>query len=608
MQRKKEVFRIGTKVEVTCKEEGFLDSWYTCTIIRKPRRLKDSPACKKHQKCSKLHYWVEYQTICDEENQSQPLRECIEASLIRPLPPSSSACTTNFQMFDVVEANYSDGWWVGAIVEVRNINDGFKYLVAFESPYDEIEFRRDELRHHLSWLGGNKWTHVPKKIVQRCRLDGNETVRSFQLQTIPTEISTMERMPSPAERLKLATRDNAEGSQSLGRKNIVQALEAPPLLSQSCRLSSSEGNPRCKRKMNGNSKKNDCKSYKKIRRVGPNKEAVQRFLTLLEDGEEPGESGAMHERIIEQSPTSDIAGSHCISQTNELQISEIVDEIIDIEEVVDKQGDWQSNALVVYPNPTLNQHSQPHLASVSLHPLSDQSLTWLFTKRSEMWKESMEIVLYTSTNPALTECSKPHPATVVPISDQSRTWPFTMRSKMWKVIKSMEVFKRVPQMLHFSPLTEHKEDMREGIAICMMMKFAYEVERITSVSPDDLQRTNIIHDILGNLKELEPHGFNTTPLEVYLNELLETMDRENKLQEDLDKVKSGVRECQAEKNDADRKLSELVEQMKSFEAQLNSAKSVKDLKEQQLSELESKKDIISSELHHIRLTKKPFQW
>ncbi|KAG9139544.1 hypothetical protein Leryth_019252 [Lithospermum erythrorhizon] len=431
------------------------------------------------------------------------------------------------------------------IVEVRNINDGFKYLVAFESPYDEIEFRRDELRHHLSWLGGNKWTHVPKKIVQRCRLDGNETVRSFQLQTIPTEISTMERMPSPAERLKLETRDNAEGSQSLGRKNIVQALEAPPLLSQSCRLSSSEGNPRCKRKMNGNSKKNDCKSYKKIRRVGPNKEAAQRFLTLLED------------------------------------------------------GDWQSNALVVYPNPTLNQHSQPHLASVSLHPLSDQSLTWLFTKRSEMWKESMEIVLYTSTNPALTECSKPHPATVVPISDQSRTWPFTMRSKMWK---------RVPQMLHFSPLTEHKEDMREGIAICMMMKFAYEVERITSVSPDDLQRTNIIHDILGNLKELEPHGFNTTPLEVYLNELLETMDRENKLQEDLDKVESGVRECQAEKNDADRKLSELVEQMKSFEAQLNSAKSVKDLKEQQLSELESKKDIISSELHHIRLTKKPFQW
>ncbi|GAA0171511.1 hypothetical protein LIER_41171 [Lithospermum erythrorhizon] len=63
--------------------------------------------------------------------------------------------------------------------------------------------------------------------------------------------------------------------------------------------------------------------------------------------------------------------------------------------------------------------------------------------------------------PALTERSKLHPPTIAvnPQSDQSRSCPFTKTSKLWK---------RIPQMPHFSPLGELNESTREEVALCMM--------------------------------------------------------------------------------------------------------------------------------------------
>ncbi|GAA0146762.1 hypothetical protein LIER_06640 [Lithospermum erythrorhizon] len=219
------------------------------------------------------------------------------------------------------------------------------------------------------------------------------------------------------------------------------------------------------------------------------------------------------------------------------------------------------------------------------------------------------------SEPASTECPKACPITSCSslTSENSQSWPFTKKSGMWKVIESMEVFKKVPQMPHFSPLNELKEKSREILAINMMMKYSYEVERISAGSPDD--RTSI-QGTLKSLKELESHGFNTNPLQVHLNKLLVKMAEEEELKGNLEEVESGIRKCQDEKTELERKVTDLdgqikslAKQIKSFQKQSRAEKSVKEWKDLQLANLEAQRDIMTRKLHDFQVTKKlPFEW
>lgn len=143
-------FSKGTEVEVTSDEEGFRGAWYLATILESPPKS----ASKKRKKAL-----IEYKYLVTEDG-SGPLTEYIDPAYIRPLPPQQEGGEDVFELNEVVEANYRDGWWTGT---VRKVLDNGKFRVCFDNPPDVIDFEAIDLRVHYQWING-KWVRPEKEV------------------------------------------------------------------------------------------------------------------------------------------------------------------------------------------------------------------------------------------------------------------------------------------------------------------------------------------------------------------------------------------------------------------------------------------------------------
>nr|XP_018629135.1 DUF724 domain-containing protein 6 isoform X3 [Nicotiana tomentosiformis] len=136
----------GATVEVTSDEEGFKGVWFEATVLG-----ASSPGSKSKE------VWVEYKSIVAEENGSEPLKEVLHVSFIRPVPPVEKI--ERFELYDVVDAFHKDGWWTGVVTRVL---EDSRYQVTFDNPPDELEFGVSELRFHQKWVKG-KWVRPGKQ-------------------------------------------------------------------------------------------------------------------------------------------------------------------------------------------------------------------------------------------------------------------------------------------------------------------------------------------------------------------------------------------------------------------------------------------------------------
>ncbi|KAM0071844.1 putative Agenet-like domain-containing protein [Helianthus debilis subsp. tardiflorus] len=145
----------GSKVEVSSTQDDSTGAWYVATVIHPPPSI----IAPNHHTRNNLVY-VEYHNLLSDDGSSTRLREYANISYVRPSPlPDSNP--PNFQLYDVVEAFYRDGWWTGV---VTGVVDTCKFVVGFENPSEEVEFGGSELRLHKKWVGG-KWVQQPHKQV-----------------------------------------------------------------------------------------------------------------------------------------------------------------------------------------------------------------------------------------------------------------------------------------------------------------------------------------------------------------------------------------------------------------------------------------------------------
>ncbi|KAI3891644.1 hypothetical protein MKX03_008833 [Papaver bracteatum] len=131
-------FKRGDRVEISSKEEGFVGSYYSATILAKLAPTNE--------------LWVEYETLCQEEDEKKLLREIVDVKNVRPFPPEVKL--SEYSLLDKVDAYDNDGWWVGRISAVL---DDSMYYVYFESSRDEIAYSADKLRIHQEFDKG-KWS------------------------------------------------------------------------------------------------------------------------------------------------------------------------------------------------------------------------------------------------------------------------------------------------------------------------------------------------------------------------------------------------------------------------------------------------------------------
>lgn len=152
LRQQQQYLSVGSEVEVSSDEDGFKGAWFRATIVESPI---SSSASKKRKKAL-----VEYKNLVTDDGSKQ-LREHIDSSYVRPLPPDVNDC--GFQEGDVVDADYKDGWWTGII---RKVLEKSKYRVFFDNPPDVIEFELSHLRLHQDWVGG-KWVRPQRLVCNR---------------------------------------------------------------------------------------------------------------------------------------------------------------------------------------------------------------------------------------------------------------------------------------------------------------------------------------------------------------------------------------------------------------------------------------------------------
>ncbi|GFS43096.1 hypothetical protein Acr_00g0083560 [Actinidia rufa] len=148
------LFAKGSKVEVSSDEDGFRGSWYVAAVV--DHGPSSTPNPRKRKRSGGDHnrpYLVEYETL--EADGGGPLSEWVSASVVRPSQPlPSSDEKPRFEINDVVDGFYCDGWWTGVVTRVDKDSN---VVVLFPGPSSahEIKFAPANLRVHLDWVNGN---------------------------------------------------------------------------------------------------------------------------------------------------------------------------------------------------------------------------------------------------------------------------------------------------------------------------------------------------------------------------------------------------------------------------------------------------------------------
>ncbi|KAJ3690207.1 hypothetical protein LUZ61_019371 [Rhynchospora tenuis] len=159
-QLTKEIFPVGTEVEVRIDAEGFFGSWYEATVLsyyRVNRRAK---------------YKIQYQEFVLDDGSGEKLVEDALAKDVRPRAPrrftSHGPSFSHFpnnededpdiKMHDLVEAFHRDGWWHGVVTGLRDRTTGL-YTVSFPNSREVLQFWPAEIRPRSAFANG-KWSRV----------------------------------------------------------------------------------------------------------------------------------------------------------------------------------------------------------------------------------------------------------------------------------------------------------------------------------------------------------------------------------------------------------------------------------------------------------------
>ncbi|XP_009629890.1 DUF724 domain-containing protein 6-like isoform X2 [Nicotiana tomentosiformis] len=184
--------------------------------------------------------------------------------------------------------------------------------------------------------------------------------------------------------------------------------------------------------------------------------------------------------------------------------------------------------------------------------------------------------------------------------EPSLALPFQKNSTVWSSLESMEIFAKFPQNPHFSPLAEHEEMKREELALQKMLKYAFLGDKISKLTIADLKNSMVINDILTCLKDLEECGFDVMQIKCPLDDLLNS-ERQIQFQNKFDEIKGRIRDCNLEREEAEKEISKIAMKVKDLEKELRSAKERIEMKDQVIFELRSEESGIRDEIRQVQL-------
>lgn len=183
--------------------------------------------------------------------------------------------------------------------------------------------------------------------------------------------------------------------------------------------------------------------------------------------------------------------------------------------------------------------------------------------------------------------------------ENGQSLPFMKCSPLWKAIESMDIYKRMAQKPHFSPLVKCSKETREGLAIAHMVNFSNLVEKTTKLQFSD--PITVIESSLETLAELETNGFDVLKIRACLTQLLSKKQNGEELQKEYQDIENKISDSFNEKEKVDEEITQLNQKMNEISAKLGEAVSKKERKERVILTLKSKQDVVSQNVQGLQL-------
>ncbi|CAN8255295.1 unnamed protein product, partial [Cochlearia groenlandica] len=142
--------------------------------------------------------------------------------------------------------------------------------------------------------------------------------------------------------------------------------------------------------------------------------------------------------------------------------------------------------------------------------------------------------------------------------DTSSVMLFEKHSPVWKVFESMKICKTVKHNLHFKPLINIREELREGLAAGEMVNYSTLLERLSNVELHT--PTSTLERLKECFYELEKYSFNVeTPIS-RINMMLSLKDEQGKRAHELKDMERKMIERVTKKETVKCKILELQSQ------------------------------------------------
>ncbi|CAN4086949.1 unnamed protein product [Withania somnifera] len=548
-------FSIGDEVEVTREQVGYSGAHYEAIIVEPLKPAAPTRYPKSDNK--RRGFWVVYKHLLSDGSESEPKREFIRKwSALRPVPPvATEDQRRGFQVNDVVDAFHLAGWWIGivaAIVWDDGGGNGCRYRVAFKDPDEEIEFAEHDLRFHLDWIGGN-WVRPEKMPLQLGNSSAatNHMIKGTTSSKKKWEIDTRIDEVRPPKKLR-------------SRKHIVEALK-----NQESSRSSASGKAftRKTRLLDLVGNQGYFENMVDVEILAP---CVQ---DLKRTGDKDGNLSDSKFQIVEgirESSNVDLSDhiSLALTQGVEKQILEST-----LHYLVDEQNG--TNQAELSSSKTNGIYTSAGASAAAVQPCAGNT-----TQSNEM------------ANAELSSVTKPE-------SEPRLVLPFKKNSALWKEFESMEVFTKIPQNPHFSPLSQYEENKREEVALLKMTKYVFFVERIPKLTVAELSSLALISDMLETIKDLEEYGFDLMQIKRHLNDLLLKKEKQTHLRSKLEEEEDKIRKCCLERASAKKEINKIALKIKELEKELMSAKTMIETMDRHIKVSGSAKGAIRDDIRHV---------
>ncbi|PSS23982.1 DUF724 domain-containing protein, partial [Actinidia chinensis var. chinensis] len=615
------LFAIGSKVEVSSDDDGFRGAWYVATVVDHAPSSTTSPKKRKRSGGAHNHtYLVEYEAL--EADVGGPLRERVSDSFVRPLqPPPSSDEKPRFEINDVVDGFYRDGWWTGVITGV-DMDSNVEVFFPDPGSAHTIKFAPAKLRVHLDWVNGN-WIRPQKQQVtgqQKAGVQGN------------TEQVRVEKKETKKPRIK-NSHDSATGQEGHVRAMNDQTIVVKKRRTPKSGVKTPYGSRTNKK---GNARGG---TVEEIVASGRIVEKAAISIRGLERKKISGSGAVTPHRLSGQSSVKFMSNREKRLNVSERRnVKEIIQPKGEVSYQKRKRGrprKVQVERPIAFVEDSQDTHTeetsevlkdQPHLM---LHKGTDAPST-MDDSRNSISETVMQCAVASDgqdgnaiqspaiaskdngnamQSPAITPTdngnvmqSSAIASTDNDVAQKNRNLPFVKHSPIWETLESMEIFQKMPQRPHFRPLEKYKEDSREGLAIGYMVTFTSVVERISQLqfsSP-----ASAIISTLETLSDLKNNGFDVGSISGRLKELLSKKEMEGQLLEELKGVEMQIMERGLENNKIDEEIHEIHSKMEELEEKLALASSRAKLKHSEVDALKSKIDVI---VHDIQNAKNDFE-